>query len=85
MHMAETYAKLRKLTDEELICKYDELAKRTQVGLNFLLDELARREAKKQHQRILKLTKQMRNLTIVIAILTAVNVAVVLIALFKSP
>lgn len=83
MPIANTYGDLRKLSDAELIRQYDETAQSTQVGLNFLRDELARREAERQQEVMLRFTKQMRDMTIVITVLTAVNVIAVIIALFR--
>jgi hypothetical protein len=78
----ETYKDLHKLTKEELEAKYDQVAKNTTAGLSFYREELARREAEEQNQRMLKMTQQMKNLTIAITILTVINVVVIFIQIF---
>jgi len=79
--MAESYGTLRKMSDEHLIAKYDSVAQATQVGLNFIRDELARRDALRTQEQMVSLARQMRNLTIVIGVLTLVNVCAVIMAL----
>ena len=74
----ESYEKLRSMSEEDLIEMYDRVAPATVLPVTFLRDELARREMEKQQENMLALTKQMRNLTIVIAVLTVINVIVVL-------
>ncbi len=69
-----SYAKLRELTTERLVQLYDETAKTTVLGLDFLRQELARREAAEQTKAISLMTKQMRDLTVVITVLTVINV-----------
>lgn len=78
-----TYDELRNKSDEELILLFDATTKNTEVGLGFLKDELARRESERQYERMLSLTWQMRWMTIVITVLTAVNVIAVLVALVR--
>jgi len=79
-----TYAQLRRLSDADLIHLYEELANSTQLqGLGFVREELTRREAERQQEEMLRMTKQMRNMTIAITLLTVVNVIVVVIALFR--
>lgn len=68
--MIPKYGELKKLTDEELITAYDDEAERTVVGTGFYLDELARRTQE-------RLASQMRNMTIVITVLTLFNVILV--------
>jgi hypothetical protein len=77
--MSHLLNELRAASDEELIERHDRLAKDTIVGVNYYLEELARRDAQAQGDRVESLTKTVVNLTWVIAILTAVNVAAVLI------
>ena len=63
--MAETYQELQKLNDEELIKEYDDRAKQTDFQPDFYLDELNRRRQD-------RLTKQIKNMTAFIAVLTGV-------------
>ncbi|MCZ7673804.1 MAG: hypothetical protein M5U34_45140 [Chloroflexi bacterium] len=81
--MAESYEELRKLTKEQLIQKYDSLAKSTQIGLNFLRDEIARRDAEEQTAQMIQVNNQMRNMTIIITVFTIINVIAVIISLLN--
>lgn len=71
---AKTIAELRKLTDDQLIEQHDDLAGNTVVGTAYYLSELERRRA--EHQ-----ARQMLALTWIVAVLTMVNVAAVIISL----
>ncbi len=82
--MAETYEQLRDLTREQLVKEYDKIAKNTQIGLNFLREEIARRDAEEQTAQMLTMTRQMRTLTVVIAVLTVINVIAVFLSLFAK-
>ncbi len=75
--MTHSYREFRELTKDELVREYDRLATSTQPGLSFIREELARREFEEQNQRMLKMTHQMRVMTIVITVLTFLNVALV--------
>jgi len=79
-----TYAELRKLSDAELNQLFENLAQSTQMqGLGFVREELARRQIERQQEQMFRLTKQMRDMTIVITLLTVVNVIAVMIAVLK--
>ena len=75
-HRAKTIAELRSRSDEELIEQHDVLAKGTGVGTGYYLDELRRREADRQGERMLRLTW-------IVTALTVVNVAAVIVSLVK--
>jgi hypothetical protein len=75
--MITSYEALRNLTDEELVQAFDDTAPNTQLGLSFFREELARRENALQYNNMLSLTKQMRGMTIIITVLTIINVIVV--------
>jgi hypothetical protein len=64
------------MSDEELIAFHDSSTSNMAVGLSFALDELARRTTERQTAAMLEYTKSIRTLTWVIALFTAVNVAV---------
>lgn len=83
MPHATTYAALRSLSADDLVRLYDETAQDTVIGLNFLSEEIARRDAALETKAIVAMTKSMRNLTIVIAGLTAINVIAAIVLLFK--
>jgi hypothetical protein len=72
---------LRTMSDEQLITEHDDLASRTQVGLNYYLDELNRRAQNRQTETMLLYTRRMLWLTVVVAILTSVNVIAVILPL----
>lgn len=73
------YADLLKMTDEELIDKYDETAEHTSVGLSYYTEELARRRTEKSDNLMLKLTKQITIMTAIMLLATIVNIVVVII------
>jgi hypothetical protein len=83
MPHATTYAKLRALSTAQLVQLYDDTSKDTVVGLDSLREEIFRREAAEQTVVISKMTRQMRDLTIVITLLTIVNIVCAAIPLFK--
>jgi hypothetical protein len=66
--MSYKYAELRRITLDKLIQEHDEAAGHANVGINYYLDEIARRDAERQ-------TRTMLTLTWVIAFLTVINVA----------
>ena len=74
--MARTWAELKELPDEELIKEHDELAKSTQVGTNYYLAELRHRNLKIYSETMLRYTKQVKLMTIVITVATIINVVV---------
>jgi len=78
-----TYKELKQLSIDDLKQKYDKLSSSTQVGLSFYREEIARRESEKLNLDMVKMTAQMRNMTIVISIMTLVNVIAVILQLCK--
>ena len=50
------YSELSKLTDEELVGRYDAIAESTVVGLAFYREEIARREQARQNRLVVRLT-----------------------------
>lgn len=77
MGMIPTHEQLASMSDQDLVDQYNAAAQHTVVGTGFYLDELNRRAQARQSTAILDLTRQVRNLTIIITILTIVNVALV--------
>ena len=65
--MEETLQELIEMSDEELIERHDKLAKRTVVGSSYYLDEYHRRFQQRQTETMLKLTTQLKWLTVLIA------------------
>lgn len=82
MPMAKSYAELQAMTVDDLIQAHDEVAKSTLVGQKHYLDEIMRRQATKQANRMEVLTETMARLTWVIVALTVVNTLLVVVALF---
>lgn len=76
--MGETLKDLRELPLVELIRRHDAAAPSTMVGVTYYLEEIARRDAARQAEEILRLTRRITSLTLVIAVLTAINVVLVL-------
>jgi hypothetical protein len=90
--MSYLLTELRAVETEELVARHDAAAENTSVGVNYYLDELARRDAHAQSERMVKLNEKMvtlnaemvdltrtiRGLTVAVAILTVVNLAAVL-------
>lgn len=83
MPHATTYSELRSLSADDLVRLYDETAKHTEIGLAFLREEIARRDAAFETKTIVAMTKSMRDLTIAITALTAINVIATVVLLFK--
>lgn len=77
MSSAKTFADLRQMSREELIRKYDGISQGTSVGLDFYREEIARRDAEEATETILVLTRQMRNMTVAVVLLTVLNLLLV--------
>ena len=75
--MTYPLAELKALSMSQLIDLYDEKAKSTDVGLGFILDEIRYREQSVFAKNMHRLTRKIKWLTIVILILTVVNVVLV--------
>jgi len=61
---------LRSVTEEELIAAHDDLAEDTVAGVNYYLDELARRDTERTNKALVRLTWALVALTVVLTILT---------------
>jgi len=69
--------KLKKLRDipiEELIRRYDKIANNTGEGINYYLNEIARRDQEKHSKTILKYTKRIALMTLIVTISTIINI-----------
>ena len=66
----KTYAELTAMSDEDLIAAFDQEAVHIRLGMDFLRDELLRRE-------VARSAKVMTRLTWWIAVLTVINVVLV--------
>ena len=76
--MAESLAELRALSDDEVVERYDKQARTTVVGLNFWMEELNRRYQQRQTDSMLRLTKWITLMTVIVTIATLVNVGIAL-------
>ena len=83
--MSHSLKALRELTDDELISLHDGVAIHTAVGLTYYLDEIYRRDQDKQTKIMLHYTKQMLGLTVVVTVLTVINVIAVIVPFFWHP
>lgn len=71
-----SFDELSAMTDDELKCRFDDLAKNTTVGTAFYLDEINRGAASKINDSMLQYTKWMTRMTGVMLVLTIVNVLI---------
>lgn len=81
--MAHSISELRTLSEKQLIEEHDELARSTIVGTNHYLAELARRDQQKTNAELLQHSRAMTRMTIMITVLTLINVLLVLATLFR--
>ena len=77
MAIISTYKELREMPIDDLVKLYDRTAPSSDVGVAFIREEIARRDAEEQTREITKATKTMKKLTWVIVALTLINVVLV--------
>ena len=65
------YAELRRLSEEDLIRRHDAATENVGVGLNYFIEELARRRVERQAAAVENMTATIVRLTKFIAVLTA--------------
>ena len=82
--MSETVKALRELPDDELVRLHDRHAKSTVVGTRHYLDELNRRYQERQTASILRFTKWITLMTVVITFATLVNLGLAIGLLLKQ-
>ena len=75
MPKATTFAELQALSRGELVTLYDVNTEHVQLGLGFIREEIALRDADEANCRMLALTKQIWAFTLVVTIATVANVA----------
>ena len=80
--MSHSYQALRGLPDDALIHEYNREASSVQANLSMIGAELQRRELDRQNTRMIGYAHQVRDLTIVITVLTVINVNAVVLSLF---
>ena len=77
--MAYSLKELRELTDEQLVTEHDNCAASTVSHIHYFLEEIKRRDQNRQTKTIIEYTRKMLILTVIIAILTVVNVVAVIV------
>lgn len=77
--LSYSYEQLCQMEDNELIKQHDEKAEFTVVGINYFLEELARRDAQRVNNSMLKCTKWITIMTAVMLLATLVNVILAII------
>lgn len=82
MPYAKKFDELSRMSREDLVDYYDATTPSVVVGLDFIRQEIARRDAQAANEAMMAMTRQMRNMTGAITLLTIVNVILVAIALF---
>lgn len=73
---ARSLADLRGMCVDELISEHDRIAPKTGVTLNYFLNELNRRDQDQQTKAILRYTKWITGMTVVITIATVINLVI---------
>jgi hypothetical protein len=76
--MAYNYEQLRKLSTTDLVREHDAVAERTQVGTNYYLEEIARRDNA-------RIAHQMFWMTLAITVCTAVMTALTVVLVRRAP
>ena len=82
--MADSWAELQRISDVELIRRYDETAKQTQLGLDYYRQEIMLRSQERVDRAMMRYTKQVTILTWVTVALAAVAVVISLLSLLVS-
>jgi hypothetical protein len=75
---------LRSVSDDELMERHDTLMERRSEHYNIFLDELARREAERQGERIEALTRSMNRLSWIATAATVVGAVVAGVGLWDA-
>jgi len=84
MAKAMKFADLETKSREDLVALYDSNTENRVIGLDFIREEIFRRDANEANDRMLSLTRKITWLTTVMTVLTIGNVVVVLVALCNS-
>ena len=81
--MARSYRDLSEMSDEALIVEYDSSAPSTMIGLDFIRDELHRRQMQAASDRMESMTKTIKWLTLFVAVLTSVSMVTSIVVLIR--
>lgn len=82
--MAWTFKELEEISDTDLIRSYDDRFSGEIESREFILNEISRRQAQKQTQKIVDLTRTVKNLTWGIIGLTLLNLIFIMISIYRS-
>jgi hypothetical protein len=78
-----TIAKLRAMSDDQLIEEFDAMGRGVGLDMPYCLDELARRNSSRQTEAILAYTRQLRTMTILVTLFTLINVLAAVALVFR--
>jgi hypothetical protein len=78
-----TIAKLRAMSDDQLIEEFDAMGRGVGLSMSYCLDELARRNNSRQTEAILAYTRQLRTMTILVTLFTLINVLAAVALVFR--
>ena len=82
--MALSLSDLQNLTDDELVKRHDSQAKTTVVGTQYFVDELNRRYQERQTNAMLRFTKWITVMTVVITLATLASVGLTVAVLLQG-
>ncbi|TYL51042.1 hypothetical protein [Agromyces mariniharenae] len=82
--MGYSIERLRGMTDDELVAEHDHVAKSTQVGVNYYLDELDRRSRDRATVAANRLARNSFWLSVVGTVLSVISTAIAVLALFVA-
>jgi hypothetical protein len=78
---ARTWAELQQSSDIELITEHDKEAQNVRPPLSYYLEEMRFRHLNRHSETILKYTKHVKWMTVIITFATIINVIVLIISL----
>ena len=67
---------LRAMSTDELIRRHDDIANSTSVGLNYYLNEITRRDQEKHTKSILRYTRWIVIMTLIMTVSTIINIII---------
>ena len=81
--MSEKLAKLRAMTTEELIAMHDKVASHTQVSTEHYLAEIGRRDDQARTETMLRLTRWITVMTLIVTVATIANAILVVLSVAR--
>ena len=76
MVIVPKYDELQAMTEKDLVERFDAIANQTEVGINFLRQEIALKAQERQTDTMVRLTKLITVMTVVVTVATVINVIV---------